>query len=153
MSKVRIANIDDKSTLIDLVKPMLGDQNPDEIAKLVVEDFFNNVQYKVFVIELLNKVSGFGVLKFESFEGANGVVEIVWLGIDKPCKRKGYGKILIEFIEQYAKEKKIRKIYLKTAINNKPALCFYIIQDYKFEARMLNFSGKNLDDYYLGKEI
>ena len=153
MNKVRLADLNDKSRLIDLVKPMLGNENVDEIAKLVVEDFFNNTQYKVFVIEVSDKVNGYGVLKFDSFEGANGVAEIVWLGIDKQCKRKGYGKELINSIEQYAKDNGIRKIYLKTGISNKPAICFYIMQDYKFEARMLDFSEKNYDDYYLSKVL
>lgn len=153
MSKVRVASFNDESRLIDLVKPMLGNENVDEIAKLVVDDFFSNDQYKAFVIEEINKVIGYGVLKSCSFEGANGVAEIVWLGIDKEYKRMGYGKSIIEFMEQYAKENDIRKIYLKTGISNKKAICFYIMQDYKFEARMLDFSDKNYDDYYFAKVL
>lgn len=56
-------------------------------------------------------------------------------------------------MEQYAKENEIRKIYLKTGVNNKSAVCFYVMQDYKFEARMLDFGCKGHDDYYLSKEI
>lgn len=153
MLKVRSASCEDKATLIQLVKTMLGGENLDETAMWVVEDFFINTQYKVFVVEELNRVSGFGVLKFESFEGANAVAEIVWLKVDDNHKRKGYGKQLILFMEQYAKENAIRKIYLKTGVDNKSAVCFYIMQDYKFEARMLDFGCKGHDDYYLSKEI
>lgn len=153
MLKVRSVSFEDKVRLVQLVKTMLGGKNLDETAKLVVEDFYINTQYKVFVIEELNIVSGFGVLKFESFEGANAVAEIVWLNVDDNHKRKGYGKRLILFMEQYAKENGIRKIYLKTGIDNKSAVCFYIMQDYKFEARMLDFGCKGHDDYYLAKDI
>jgi GNAT superfamily N-acetyltransferase len=153
MCKVRSISLEDKVRLVQLVKTMLGDENLEETAKLVVEDFFNNTQYKVFVIEELNIVNGFGVLKFESFEGANAVAEIVWLKVDDEHKRKGYGKEIILFMEQYAKENDIRKIYLKTGIDNKSAICFYIMQDYKFEARMLDFGCKGHDDYYFAKDI
>lgn len=49
--------------------------------------------------------------------------------------------------------KGIRKIYVKTSVTNKPVICFWIVQNYKFEARMLDFSLESYDDYYLGKEI
>ena len=153
MCKVRRVRLEDRVSLVQLLKTMLGDENLEETAKLVVEDFFNNTQYKVFVIEELNIINGFGVLKFESFEGANAVAEIVWLKVDDEHKRKGYGKKLILFMERYAKENNNRKIYLKTGIDNKAAICFYIMQDYKFEARMLDFGCKGHDNYYFSKDI
>lgn len=153
MIKVRKANLEDKEKLNQLVKTMLGDRNADATAKLVVEDFFANTQYNVFVAEAANEVVGFGVLKFESFEGANAVAEIVWLKVDDAHKRAGYGRCLLSFMEQYAKENDIRKIYLKTGIDNKSAVCFYIVQDYQFEARMLDFGCKGHDDYYLSKNL
>jgi len=81
------------------------------------------------------------------------VAEIVWLKVEDEHKRKGYGKTLILFMEQYAKENNIRRIYLKTRIDNKVAICFYIMQDYKFEARMLDFGCKGHDNYYFAKDI
>jgi len=47
----------------------------------------------------------------------------------------------------------IRKIYVETSVRNKPAICFWIMRGYKFEARMLDFSLESYDDYYLGKKI
>lgn len=60
---------------------------------------------------------------------------------------------MIEYIEEDARAKGKRKVYLKTGITNKTAVCFYIIQGYQFEARMLNFGFKGYDDYYLAKEL
>ncbi|WP_304519126.1 GNAT family N-acetyltransferase [Clostridium estertheticum] len=102
---------------------------------------------------MANTVVGFGVLKFDSFEGANGIVELGFLGIDKQHKRNALGTELVKYIEKYALESKIRKIYVKTSPNNNIANCFWIMQNHKFEARMRDFSFKSHDDYYLGKDI
>ncbi|MBU5427584.1 GNAT family N-acetyltransferase [Tissierella pigra] len=153
METIRPGNIRDRSNIEELIKVMIGDENPNEISKLVVDDFFTNSSYHVYVIEILNVVKGFGVIKFNPFEGGNGIAEFVWLGIDKDSKRAGLGSKLVQYLEQYSRENGIRKIYVKTSVTNKSAICFWIMQDYKFEARMLDFSLKSYDDYYLGKEL
>lgn len=107
----------------------------------------------VYVVEVFNLVKGFGVVKFNPFEGGNGIAEIVFLGINSENKRTGLGSKLVQYLEQILKNNGIRKIYVKTSVSNKPAICFWIMQNYKFEARMLDFSLKSYDDYYLGKEI
>lgn len=150
---IRTADTNDKNVIRELVKGMLGDENADKVAELVVEDFFSNNNYRVFVIELLGIVTGFGVIKFNPFEGGSGIAEIVWLGIDKRNKRTGLGSKLVRYMEEFLKENSIRKIYVKTSVKNKDAICFWIMQSYKFEARMLDFSLKSYDDYYLAKDI
>lgn len=150
---IRIANINDRYKIEELVKVMIGDEKLDEVAKSVVDDLFINSAYRVYVIEVLSSVKGFGVMKFNPFEGGNGIAEIAWLGIDKQNKRTGFGSKLVQYMEQILKENNIRKIYVKTSMKNKSAICFWIMQDYKFEARMLDFSLKSHDDYYLGKDI
>jgi ribosomal protein S18 acetylase RimI-like enzyme len=154
METIRVADINDKYDIEKLIKVMLGDENADEVAKSLVDGFFmNRESYMVYVIEVLNLVKGFCVIKFNPFEGGNGIVEIVFLGIDTEHKRVGLGTKLVQYLEQTLKENGVRKIYVKTSVRNKPAICFWIMQDYKFEARMLDFSLKSYDDYYFGKEI
>lgn len=119
----------------------------------VVEDFFENKVYKVFVIEVESAVKGFGVVKLNEFEGAENVAEIVWLGISSDSKRKGLGDKLVKYIEDFCKENSMRKIYIKTNVDNKSGVCFWIMEGYKFEARLLDFTAKSYDDYYLGKNI
>ena len=113
----------------------------------------NSESYMVYVVEVLKLVKGFCVIKFNPFEGGNGIVEIVFLGINTEHKRAGLGTKLVQYLEQTLNENGIRKIYVKTSVRNKPAICFWIMQEYKFEARMLDFSLKSYDDYYFGKEI
>jgi ribosomal protein S18 acetylase RimI-like enzyme len=153
LGEIRFFNINDRSVIEDLVQVMIGDEKPDEVAKAVVEEFYSNNSYKVFVIEGLGLTKGFGVIKFNPFEGGNGIAEIVWLGVDKLYKRTGLGTKLVVFMEEYLKENNIRKVYVKTSTKNKSAICFWVMQNYKFEARMLNFSLKSYDDYYFGKDI
>lgn len=154
MEIIRIADINDRYDIEKLIKVMLGDENPDEVSKSLVSDFFmNSESYTVYVIEVLNLVKGFCVVKFNPFEGGNGIAEFVFLGIDTENKRIGLGTKLVQYLEQVLKENGVRKIYVKTSVRNKSAICFWIMQDYKFEARMLDFSLESHDDYYLGKEI
>lgn len=153
LSIIRPAVINDSIKIEGLVEVMIGDENPKQTAKLVVNDFFENNKFLTFIIEIAENVVGFGVLKLDSFEGANGVAEFVWLGVNERYKRNALGTALVKHIENYAIESKIRKIYVKTSINNNSINCFWIMQNYKFEARMKDFSLKSHDDYYLGKDI
>jgi N-acetylglutamate synthase-like GNAT family acetyltransferase len=154
METIRVADINDRYDVEKLIKVMLGDENVDEVARSLADGFFmNSESYMVYVIEVLNLVKGFCVIKFNPFEGGNGIAELVFLGIDAENKRTGLGTKLVQYIELILKENGIRKIYVKTSVRNKSAICFWIMQDYKFEARMLDFSLGSHDDYYLGKEI
>ncbi|PRX17817.1 ribosomal protein S18 acetylase RimI-like enzyme [Orenia metallireducens] len=153
MSNIRNASNDDRTKIINLIIDMIGDKNPEKVAKQVVNDLFENNKFKTLVILEQNIVAGFSVLKRDSFEGANRVAEIVWLAIDKKFRRIGLGNKLVDYIEEYAKREDIRKLYVKTSPNNKSAVCFWIMMDYQFEARMLDFSLNNLDDYYFGKKL
>ena len=153
MKVIRKFNTNDREALEGLVKVMLGNEDVDEVAKEVVNEFYNNHIYNVFVIEIENSIKGFGVVKLNQFEGAENVGEIVWLGIDKKEKRKGLGTDLVRYIDTFAIENGMRKIYIKTNVGNKSGVCFWIMQDYKFEARMLDFTAKTYDDYYMGKDI
>lgn len=76
MIKIRQAIPADREILKRFVLNMIGDINREEVATEVVEDFYNLEQNYVLVVEEQD-VQGFVVLKFEPFEGANGVAEIV----------------------------------------------------------------------------
>lgn len=58
MESIRIADINDRYDIEKLIKVMLGDNDPDKIAKLLVDNFFLNNSYMVYVVEVLNLVKG-----------------------------------------------------------------------------------------------
>ena len=153
MVNIRNAYKGDKNKLIEFVKSMVGDSNPAEVAEKVVNDFFEKKNMNTFMVEVEEKRIGFFVLKEDPFEGADSVAEIVWLKIDEPYQRKGYGNRAVKYLEKFASKKDIRKVYVKTSSKNKQAVCFWIKAGYKFEARLLDFSYEGHDDYFLTKKL
>jgi len=47
------------------------------------------------------------------------------IGVTKEAQGKGIGRKLVEKIFQFAKKKKLRKVYVDTSANNTPAQKFY----------------------------
>ena len=150
---IRKAVIEDQEKLNEFVISMIGDSNPAEVANNVVKDFFVNEYINTFTVVKEGKIIGFSVLKEAPFEGANNVAEIVWLKIDEPYQKNGCGDIVVDYVEKFASGKDIRKLYVKTSSENKQAVCFWIKEGYKFEARLSDFSFEGHDDYYLTKKL
>jgi N-acetylglutamate synthase-like GNAT family acetyltransferase len=152
MTNIRLASHEDDLGIAAILMTMIGDLNAKEVAQEVVKETLASEKYLSLVFA--NKgIHGFGTLQFESFEGASGLAEITWLGVHSQERRQGIGSSIINAIEQYAKDKGIRKLYTKTNLNNRTGNCFWIMQGYKFEARLLDFGSIGVDYYMLGKEI
>ena len=153
MVQIRLAGRPDEKHITNLVKTMIGDNNPDQVASDVVQDLFENNKFLIFVVDNTLDILGFGVTKLEPFEGANGVAEIVWLGVQSQYRKQGLGALIVMHIEQHIVKQGIRKLYVKTNSDNVHAACFWIKQNYKFESRLLDFGGQRNDYYLFGKEI
>lgn len=153
MSDIRFAEMKDKDRLCSLIQTVVGDENCKDVTMQIVNDLFENEHYKTFALEVQNRVEGVGVVKLKSFEGADDVAEIVWLAVDCKHRRSGFGKQLVHFMEDFSLGQQIRKVYVKVNTKNKLAVCFWIMQGYSFEARLLDFGSKGWDYYLLGKEI
>jgi len=143
----------DKDTISKMIVEMLGNENPIEIAKEIVEGFYSTDQIKTIVVENQKELIGFSVANLNPFEGAPNIAEIVWHFTSKAKRKNGFGMNLLNRMEGYLKENGIRKNYIKTSVQSKDSVCFWIKQNYQFEARMKDFTGKGYDDYYMGKNI
>ncbi len=64
--------------------------------------------------------------------------EVYWLAVKKKCQGQGFGRKLMEFIEQYAKKKGFRKVCLYTGKDMLRTRGFYEKRGYKF---INEFSG------------
>lgn len=65
--------------------------------------------------------------------------------------KKGYGKIMMDFIENYAKNKKFKKITLSSS---KTAYNFYIKRGYIFKRMAYSkILGVNFQEYYMEKKL
>ena len=143
----------DKQSLIKLVSMMIGNSDKEEVSNEVVDGFYSNKMFLTVVIEIDKKVKGYLSYKSEPFEGGNRVGEIVFLGVATDSRKSGYGNEMVKYIENFAYEKNINKIYIKTSPNNIKAVRFWVKQGYEFEARMKDFNGDNHDAYLMGKKL
>ncbi|AGY82550.1 GNAT family N-acetyltransferase [Carnobacterium inhibens] len=122
---------------IELFTDTFKDQNTEEDLKNYLEKAYNSTQLKK---ELTNKNSAFfflldneeivGYLKLnigdaQTEDIAENAVEIERIYIRSNRKRKGYGTVLIEKAEQFAKEKNKEVIWLGVWEENLSALSFY----------------------------
>jgi len=148
---IREVKPQDRPVLVELVSMMIGDSNREEVANIIVDDFYTNVLFTTFVSEAEGKVTSYLSYKREPFEGSNQVGEIVFLGTKESSRKQGHGHNLVKHIEEFSKTKGIRKLYVKTSPANTRAVCFWIKNGYQFEARMKDFSCDNVDAYFLGK--
>ena len=151
--EIRKIEISDRRSLVKLVSMMIGDSNIEEVANSIVDDFYGNKLFSTFIAESNKEIQGYVAYKRESFEGANKVGEIVFLGVEECFRKQGCGRELATYVEEYAKNEGIRKLYVKTSPSNKRAVCFWIKQEYQFEARLKDFSIDDHDAYFMGKRI
>ncbi len=82
------------------------------------------------------KLVGFLELDFEDW---NSRVRITQLLVDESLRRKGYGKMLMDFAKDIAKERDYRMIILETQSRNTPAIDFYFSQGFVFAGTNLYF--------------
>ncbi|WP_088187430.1 GNAT family N-acetyltransferase [Desulfosporosinus sp. FKA] len=149
---IRLASQEDDIGITNILMTMISESESKEVAQRVVREILTLPKY-ISLVYVNKGIQGFGTLQFEPYEGANGVAEIVWLGVRWQERRQGIGASLVKEIEQLAINKGIRKVYIKTNSENITSNCFWITQRYKFEARMLDFGSAGVDYYMLGKEI
>lgn len=73
------------------------------------------------------------------FEDWNSRVRITQLLVDEKLRRKGCGRMLMDFAKSIAKERDYRMIILETQSRNTPAIDFYLSQGFVFAGTNLYF--------------
>ena len=84
--------------------------------------------------------SGFIELDFEDW---NSRVRVTQLLVDENKRRQGYGKMLLDFAKNIAKERDYRMVILETQSRNTPAIDFYFSQGFVFSGTNLHFYSNN----------
>ena len=130
-----------------------------EIAELMLEEFrkppFNekvsinavwkslNFYFKigrVYISIVKEKIVGVLVLKIEQYwEGP--VIIIEDLAVKKQFKKQGIGKMLMHYVESYAKKNKLKRILFHTH-KKSPAVKFYQKIGYKSRKDIIDFEKK-----------
>jgi len=102
-------------------------------------DFYFKIG-KSYVAIVKKKIKGVILFKVEQYwEGPAIIIED--LVVDNKFKKQGFGKTLINKVEDYAKKNKVKLICFKTH-KKSPAVKFYQKQKYKIRKDVLNFEKK-----------
>ena len=97
---------------------------------------FERQYYKTPVTDENGNLVGFLELDFEDW---NSRVRITQLLVDESLRRKGYGKMLMDFAKDIAKDRDYRMLILETQSRNTPAIDFYLSQGFVFSGTNLHF--------------
>lgn len=80
-----------------------------------------------FGIKQNNKLLGFIIICARD----NELAQIITLDICPEHRRKKLGQRLLVFAHNFLKQRGFKRIFLETAVNNKPAIALYLKFDYK----------------------
>ena len=116
-------------------------KEPREINEIIDDGRFN------FFLRIENKIAGYGFLKEK--ERNNNIVNF-GLVIGPHYQNKGYGKLLLEYIINWAHTKEYKKIWGACFDDNKPALRLYKKLGFRFEGVFLN--EERIYDYSTDKQ-
>ncbi len=98
-----------------------------DMNKELIKRFQGNELF--FGYKLNNEIAGYATLKPE-FPGHKHC-ELYWLAVKKKYQGQGIGTVLVKFIEDYAKKKGFRAIYVYTGKTMKKTIEFYLKNKYK----------------------
>lgn len=100
----------------------------DQRVQVTLERFDRN-ETGIYFIQSNNKIIGLVVLYFENPEA--GYVRIEKLFIDKKYRGRGYGKDVLDLVENLVKEKEMKYLGLNVFLPNKVAYSLYKKQGFK----------------------
>jgi len=107
--------------------------------------------FQLFVAEADGMVVGFLMLELKGWN--KDLAHIYWIAVRWEHERKGHGSLLIKEMENWAKEKGVRKVYVATDSDNKIAIPFYIKNGYKPEGVLKDYAKDGEDVLFLGKHL
>jgi ribosomal-protein-alanine N-acetyltransferase len=113
--QIRILQIHSLQALIDI-----ENQNDFPWTANMLHDCFI-AGYEIYGMELNNKIVAYAVIRLMMSDEA----EILNIAVDKNFRRKGYGKLLLQFLLQTCKQKNVTRIYLEVRVSNAAALHLY----------------------------
>ncbi len=91
-----------------------------------IQDIYNSDNHKVFILKNTEELLGFILLQIvENHFTSETICFILEIFVDPKFRGKGIGNRLMELAEKFAEEKKIKKVVLNVANNNKIASSLY----------------------------
>ena len=154
---IRLYRDEDFSQVVDIAVVLV--HNTDRPLKQVRSEAEGVIRWaskdesaQIFVAGVDGKIVGFLMLQWPG-TGWNRIAEIGWIAVLPDYQKKGIGSSLIQKMEQYAKEKGMRKVYVEPSSENKIAVHFYIENGYKPEGMRKDWYRDGEDSVMLGKHL
>lgn len=103
---------------------------------------------QVCVLEIDGQIIGYASLRFVGNEG-----DINTISVARDFQRKGYGQLLLNWLEQTAKENGVKELFLDVRTDNDPAIAIYKKNGYlRIDVRR-NYYGRSIDADVMRKKL
>lgn len=103
---------------------------------------------QVCVLEIDGQIIGYASLRFVGNEG-----DINTISVARDFQRKGYGQLLLNWLEQTAKENGVKELFLDVRTDNEPAIAIYKKNGYlRIDVRR-NYYGHSIDADVMRKKL
>ena len=113
-----------------------------------IEDYLyeihNNEFARLFVLEIDNKIVGYGGLHI-IFDQA----QVTTIGISKQYQKKGYGQLLLEYLLEISKINHCETISLEVRVSNENAISLYKKKGFETINIRKSYYSDNHEDAYL----
>jgi len=149
-ANIRLCRDEDFSQIVDIATDHLGQVRSE--AEGVISWASKDKSAQIFVAEADIKVVGFLMLQWTGL-GWNRIAEIGWIAVHPEYRRKGLGSGLTKRMEDYAKEKGIRKVYVEPSVRNDIAIRFFVKNGYDFESGRKDWYKDGENSAILGKHL
>lgn len=143
---IRIARIEDINQIHEINKTSLGYDIPLELAKERLDYILKKDSYRIYVACMDEKIVGYIHGGDYDCTYARPLKNILAIAVDEQYQGRGIGKLLLEAIEQWAKEEKSVGVRLVSGFNRVSAHEFYIHCGYNLRKAQKNFI-KLFDEY------
>ncbi len=149
---LRLYRDEDFSQVVEIALDLLVEDK--ERVEGVIRLASRSDRFGLFVAEADGKVVGFLLLELIGWDSARArVAQIYWIAVRWEYQRKGFGSALVKKMEQYAKNRGIRKVFVETNTDNKITMHFYIENGYKPEAVRKDYFKEGEESVILGKYL
>ncbi len=151
---IRLYRDEDFSQVVEIAISTLGASRSEAEGYLcwASNERERNGTAQIFIAESDGMVVGFMILQWGATTW-NNTAEIGWIAVLPQHQRKSLGSGLIKEMEQYARKKGLRKVYVEPSVEADTALHFYIKNGYKPEAMRKDWYREGEDSVILGKHL
>ena len=145
---IRLATLKDLTDILEIEKECFKEPWTEPIFRMILRshplDDDRQTSHNFYVCELLHKIVGYTIWENEYFNRNDDdvlifIAHIMNLAIASDQRRKGFGRMLIEFAFKKIREGRINDCYLEVRENNFPAISLYEIVGMSYSKRLKNY--------------